>query len=58
MIFNRKDAIHDRFLNEHFDLQSPTYPKHVVPALDAFEAAINLGLGWGLVTEGLEGLQG
>ena len=49
VIFNRKDAIHDRFLAQHLDLQAVAYPKHFVPALDAFEAAIALGLGWGLV---------
>ena len=51
VIFNRKDAIHDRFLSEHFDLQSPIYPRHFVPAMDAFETAIALGLGWGLVPD-------
>lgn len=51
VIFNRKDAIHDRFLKQHFGLQAPAYPKHFVPALDAFEAAIGLGLGWGLVPD-------
>jgi len=55
VIFNRKDAIHDRFLSEHLDLRSPAYPKHFVPALDAFEAAISLGLGWGLVPEAIYG---
>lgn len=55
VIFNRKDAIHDRFLKQHLDLQSPVYPKHFVPALDAFEAAIGLGLGWGLVPDVLLG---
>lgn len=53
VIFNRKDAIHDRFLKKHLDLQSPLYPKHFVPALDAFEAAIDLGLGWGMVPDAL-----
>ncbi|UOD50437.1 HTH-type transcriptional regulator ArgP [Orrella daihaiensis] len=51
VIFNRKDAIHDRFLERFLKLQSPAYPKHFVPALDAFEAAIDLGLGWGLVPD-------
>jgi LysR family transcriptional regulator (chromosome initiation inhibitor) len=55
VIFNRKDAIHDRFLREHLNLSSPAYPKHFVPALDAFEAAIGLGIGWGLVPETLSG---
>ncbi len=51
VIFNRKDAIHDRYLKAYFSLESPRYPKHFVPALDAFETAIGLGLGWGLVPE-------
>jgi len=53
IIFNRKDAIHDRFLMTHLNLSEPVYPKHFVPALDAFEAAISLGLGWGLVPQAL-----
>lgn len=53
VIFNRKDAIHDRFLREHLNLSSPMYPKHFVPALDAFETAIELGLGWGLMPQPL-----
>lgn len=55
VIFNRKDAIHDRFLEHFLKLQSPVYPKHFVPALDAFEAAIRLGLGWGLVPDTIQG---
>jgi LysR family transcriptional regulator (chromosome initiation inhibitor) len=51
IIFNRKDALHDRFLLEHFGLEGANYPKHFVPALDAFEAAITLGLGWGMVAD-------
>ena len=51
IIFNRKDALQDRFLSQHLGLKDPAYPKHFVPALDAFEAAIALGLGWGMVPE-------
>lgn len=51
IIFNRKDALQDRYLSQHFGLQSPVYPKHFMPALDAFEAAIGHGLGWGMVPE-------
>lgn len=51
IIFNRKDALHDRFLHEYFALASAHYPKHFFPALDAFESAINLGLGWGMVPD-------
>lgn len=51
IIFNRKDALQDRYLFEQFGLEKPIYPKHFMPALDAFETAIGLGLGWGMVPE-------
>lgn len=51
IIFNRKDVLQDRYLLQHLDLHSPVYPKHFMPALDAFETAIGLGLGWGMVPE-------
>jgi LysR family transcriptional regulator (chromosome initiation inhibitor) len=51
IIFNRKDALQDAFLAQHFGLQQPRYPRHFAPAVDAFETAIELGLGWGMVPE-------
>ena len=51
IIFNRKDALQDAFLAQHFGLQQPNYPRHFVPAIEAFETAIGLGLGWGMVPE-------
>ncbi|WP_101048265.1 HTH-type transcriptional regulator ArgP [Macromonas nakdongensis] len=51
VIFNRKDALQDAFLAQHFGLQQAHYPRHFAPAIDAFEAAIELGLGWGMVPE-------
>lgn len=51
VIFNRKDALQDTFLAQHFGLQQPHYPRHFAPAIDAFETAIALGLGWGMVPE-------
>jgi LysR family transcriptional regulator (chromosome initiation inhibitor) len=51
IIFNRKDALQDTFLAQHFGLQQPHYPRHYAPAVDAFERAIELGLGWGMVPE-------
>jgi LysR family transcriptional regulator (chromosome initiation inhibitor) len=51
VIFNRKDALQDAFLDQHFGLQQPHYPRHFAPAVDAFETAIELGLGWGMVPE-------
>lgn len=49
IIFNRKDALQDVFLAQHFQLTSPQYPRHFVPAVDAFESALVHGLGWGMV---------
>jgi len=61
IIFNRKDALQDAFLEQHFGLKQPHYPRHYAPAVDAFERAIELGLGWGMVPEqdltGRPGLQ-
>lgn len=51
IIFNRKDALQDAFLLQHFGLRGARYPRHFVPATEAFEAAIELGLGWGMVSD-------
>jgi len=51
IIFNRKDALQDAFLAQHFGLRQPHYPRHFAPAVEAFERAIELGLGWGMVPE-------
>src|SRR3990167_1845380 len=51
IIFNRKDALQDSFLEQHFGLRQPNSPRHFAPAVDAFETAIELGLGWGMVPE-------
>lgn len=51
VIFNRKDALQDIFLERHFGLRQAGYPRHFLPASDAFMAALELGLGWGMVTE-------
>jgi LysR family transcriptional regulator (chromosome initiation inhibitor) len=49
IIFNRKDALQDVFLAQHFNLTAPQYPRHFMPAVDAFESALTHGLGWGMV---------
>ncbi len=51
VIFNRKDALQDAFLAQHFGLRTARYPRHFVPAVDAFEMALELGMGWGMVPE-------
>lgn len=51
VIFNRKDGLQDLFLAQHFDLQAPQYPRHHVPAVDAFESALASGMGWGMASD-------
>lgn len=51
VIFNRKDALQDTFLAQHFKLKDALYPRHFVPAVDAFELALELGMGWGMVPD-------
>lgn len=51
VIFNRKDGLTDAFLAKHFRLTNPNYPRHFVPAVDAFESALEHGLGWGMLPE-------
>ena len=51
VIFNRKDALQDAYLAQHFNLRDALYPRHFVPAVDAFELALELGLGWGMVPD-------
>ena len=55
VIFNRKDALQDAWLAQHFNLQGALYPRHFIPAVDAFELALELGLGWGIVPDLLLG---
>ncbi|HRK40113.1 MAG TPA: HTH-type transcriptional regulator ArgP [Burkholderiaceae bacterium] len=51
VIFNRKDGLQDAFLLQHFGLRQPAYPRHFAPAVDGFEMAIELGMGWGMVPD-------
>ena len=53
VIFNRKDALQDAFLAQHLNLTNALYPRHFVPAVDAFELALALGMGWGMVHDQL-----
>ncbi len=51
VIFNRKDALQDAYLAQHFKLKDALYPRHFVPAVDGFELALELGMGWGMVPD-------
>ena len=51
VIFNRKDGLQDAYLARHFKLRDALYPQHFVPAVDGFELALELGMGWGMVPD-------
>ncbi|GAA6143749.1 HTH-type transcriptional regulator ArgP [Hydrogenophaga sp. 5NK40-0174] len=51
VIFNRKDGLQDVFLYQRFGVSQASYPRHFAPAVDAFEAALVHGMGWGMVPE-------
>lgn len=49
--YNRKDAMQDRFLHDHFGLRGVGYPRHTMPSVNAFNQALDLGLGWGMLPD-------
>ncbi len=51
VFFNSKDGLTDTFLAKYYHLTNPNYPRHFVPAADAFESALEHGLGWGMLPE-------
>ncbi len=48
LCFNRKDQLQDRFIMQTFGLADASYPRHYLPAGDAYHLALLEGLGWGL----------
>jgi len=48
--FNRKDKLQSLYL-QHFGLQEDDCPRHFIPATSAYNQAIQLGLGWGMMPE-------
>ncbi len=51
LCFNPKDHLQDRFLGEAFGLKDVSYPRHYLPAGDAYHLALLQGLGWGLAAD-------
>ena len=45
-------------LAQHFNLPDAQYPRHFVPAVDGFEMALELGMGWGMVPDLLAAQRG
>ena len=48
IVFNRKDSLQDQFLRTTFGVVDLAYPRHYIPAVDAFHHALVSGLGWGM----------
>lgn len=49
ILFNRKDSLHDEFLEELFRFRIERYVRHYLPSPSALLDAINAGVGYGLV---------
>lgn len=49
VVFDEKDRLQERFLAAHAPGATP--PRHRVPGSTDFEAAVRLGLGWGMLPE-------
>jgi LysR family transcriptional regulator, chromosome initiation inhibitor len=46
--FNRKDGLQDQFLQQCFGVTDLSYPRHYIPAVDAYSHALHNALGWGM----------
>ena len=49
VLFNRKDSLHDEFLQRHFGFAIDRYAKHYLPSPVALLDGIVIGLGYGLI---------
>jgi LysR family transcriptional regulator (chromosome initiation inhibitor) len=48
VLFNRKDALHDEFLQRRFGMRIDRYPRHYLPSPSALLEGIAMGAGYGL----------
>ncbi len=46
--FNRKDDLQDHFLRNCFGVTDLAYPRHYIPAVDAYRQGLLSGQGWGM----------
>jgi LysR family transcriptional regulator (chromosome initiation inhibitor) len=51
VVFDRKDALQDRYLEQRLGGGGAVPPRHYVPASADFLRAIELGLGWGMLPD-------
>ncbi|WP_238455835.1 HTH-type transcriptional regulator ArgP [Azohydromonas lata] len=49
VLFNRRDGLHDEFLQARFGMRIDRYPRHYLPAPGAVLAAVRAGCAYGLV---------
>jgi LysR family transcriptional regulator, chromosome initiation inhibitor len=49
VLFNRKDALHDEFLQRRFGMRIDRYPRHYLPSPSALLEGIAMSAGYGLV---------
>jgi LysR family transcriptional regulator, chromosome initiation inhibitor len=48
LCFNARDHLQEVFISQHLGLQGASYPRHFLPAGDAYHLALLQGLGWGM----------
>jgi LysR family transcriptional regulator (chromosome initiation inhibitor) len=51
LVFDRKDALQDRYLRKRLGSVPARPPRHYVPASSEFLRAAELGLGWGMLPD-------
>jgi len=51
LVFDRKDALQDRYLQQRLGGRTVEPPRHYVPASSEFVRAAELGLGWGMLPD-------
>lgn len=51
LVFNRRDALHGEHIARHLRWRTPQFPRHYVPAYEAFMQAVQHGYGYGMLPE-------
>lgn len=49
ILFDRKDSLHDQFLENLFGFRIERYPRHYIPSPSALQQAVRAGRGYGMV---------
>ncbi|PAS95498.1 MAG: hypothetical protein CGU28_12395 [Candidatus Dactylopiibacterium carminicum] len=51
LVFNRRDALQDEHIGRHLRWRSPQFPRHYIPAYEAYLQAALHGFGYGMLPE-------